>query len=394
MILIKNGTVFPMVTPPIEDGAVLLDGNKIAKVASLREFTAMEDASDLQIIDAEGGWILPGLIESHCHVGIMEDKKGPALNGGNEIFMPITPQLSALDGINPRDASFYDAVRAGITTLMIGPGSSNVVCGQFIAMKTYGDIIDDMVLLAPAAMKVAFGENPINTYRDQSRLPSTRMTVAAMLREEMYKAQQYVRSREEAAAQNRPFRKDFLYECWVPVFEKKIPLKAHVHRADDIMTIIRIAKEFGVDITLDHCTEGHLIADRIKKEGFPAIIGPSESFRNKIELENQTFATAKRLYEAGVLISITTDHPVCLISSLPLCAGLAVKSGLPLHEGLRAITLNAAKICRVDHRVGSLKEGLDADVAVFDGNPLEIFTKTLYTVINGEIVYNAKTKEI
>ncbi len=390
MILIKNGTVFPMVSAPIPDGAVLIEDDKIAEVEEAGKLIAkIKNRTNMKIIDAQGGWILPGLIESHCHVGIVADKKGMEEDGCNEIYNPVTPYLSALDGINPGDAAFEDAVRAGITTLMIGPGSSNVVGGQFILMKTHGRIIDDMVMLAPAAMKVAFGENPVRNYKSLERLPSTRMAVAAMLREELFNAMQYKQEKEEAALQKKPFKEIFRYETWLPVLNKQIPLKAHVHRADDIMTAMRIAKEFDLDITLDHCTEGYLVADRIAKEGIPAIVGPFESFRSKIELENLNFANAGQLHKAGVLLSITTDHPVCLIQSLPLCAGLAVRAGLPMEEGLRAITLNPAKICRVDHRIGALAPGMDADISVYSGNPMETFTNTLYTIIDGQIVYSA-----
>lgn len=387
MLFIGNGTVFPMDGAPIEDGAVLIENGKIAGVGRRADFPTEVRAAESRI-DAEGGWITPGLVESHCHVGITEDSKGMALDGCNEAYKPVTPHLSALDGINPADKAFTDAVRAGITTVMIGPGSSNVVGGRFVAVKTYGRVIDDMALLSPAAMKVAFGENPLSTYGALKTLPSTRMSIAGVLREELFKAQEYLREKAEAAREKKPFTRQFAYECWQPVFEKKIPLKAHAHRADDIMTALRIAGEFGLDVTLDHCTEGHLIADRIREAGAPAIVGPYESFRNKVELENLTFSTARRLHRAGVLFSICTDHPVCLIQSLPLVAGLAVREGLPLLEGLAAVTINAAKILRVDHRVGALKAGLDADVAVYSGNPMETFTKTLYTVVDGKIAYS------
>lgn len=388
MILIKNGTVFPMTSPPVENGGVLIDKGKIVAVSPLSGMIGhIERGKELQTIDAEGGWILPGLVESHCHIGLIEDKKGGAANCCNEAYDPVTPQLSALDGVNPMDAAFTEALRAGITTVMVGPGSSNVVCGQFIAMKTYGKVVDDMVMLAPAAMKIAFGENPVSTYGEQSKLPSTRMAVAAMLREELFKACEYKREKEAAEKQNEPFSKNFRRECWLPVLERKIPLKAHVHRADDIMTALRIADEFGLDITLDHCTEGYIVADRIRESCAPAIVGPFETFRNKSEVENLSFENAARLHRAGILVSITTDHPVSIIKSLPLCAGLAVKAGLPLAEGLRAITVNAAKILRLENRIGTLEVGTDADIAVYSGNPMETFTKTLYTLVDGRIVY-------
>lgn len=390
MILIKNGTVLPMSAPRIENGAVLIEGKKIKKVGAERELAVAltkKEIDGLTVIDAEGGWIMPGLIDAHCHVGIVEDSNG--IDGCNEAYAPVTPQLSALDGINPRDPAFRDAVRAGVTTVMVGPGSSNVVGGQFIAMKTHGEVIDDMALLAPAAMKVAFGENPMRNYKGLSTLPSTRMAIAAMLREELFNAVRYRRDKEAAAATGETFKEDFRSESWLPVLRREIPLKIHAHRADDIMTAVRIVKEFGLDATIDHCTEGFLVADKLARAGFPAIVGPIETFRNKIEVANLDFANAGRLYAAGVTVAVCTDHPVCIVRSLPLCAGLAVAQGLPLDEGLRAITINAAKICRIADRVGALREGLDADVAVYTGNPMETFTKTLYTLIDGAVVYRA-----
>ena len=259
-----------------------------------------------------------------------------------------------------------------------------MVGGQFAFVKTKGRRIDDLIVLAPAAMKVAFGENPKVNYSGQGKSPSTRMAIAAMLREELTKAVQY---REEKEKGKEDFAADLHYEAWLPVLEGKIPLKAHVHRADDIFTAIRIAKEFGLSMTLDHCSEGHLIAEEIKESGFPAIVGPALASRSKIEVQNLAFKTAGVLQKHGVKVAIMTDHPVSLIESLPICAGLSVKAGLPMMEGLRAITIHAAEICRVADRVGSLEAGKDADIAIFDGNPMEVFTNTLMTVINGKIVY-------
>ncbi len=284
--------------------------------------------------------------------------------------------------MNPMERAFQDAVKAGITSVMVGPGSSNVVGGQFVFIKTKGKIIDDMVVLAPAAMKVAFGENPKNAFSELDTSPVTRMANAAMLREEITKAIQYKKKREEEGV-----ALDFKYECWIPVLENKIPIKAHAHRADDIMTAIRIAKEFHLDLTLEHCSEGHLIADRLGKEGYPAIVGPALVARYKEEMRNISFKTAGVLAAAGVHISITTDHPVCPIHMLPICAGLAAREGLSAEEARKAITINAAKICRAEHRVGSIRAGLDADIAVFDGDPLNTLTKTLYTLIDGKVVY-------
>ena len=298
----------------------------------------------------------------------------------------MTPWLRAIDAINTMDAAFDDAVRAGITSAMIGPGSSNVVGGQFAFLKTHGRRIDDLIVKAPAAMKIAFGENPKVNFSGQGKSPVTRMAIAGMLREELFRAKQYVEKKKKNA---KDFEEDFRLDPWVPVFEGEIPLKAHVHRVDDIFTAIRIAKEFGLSVTLDHCSEGHLVAEKLAEEGFPAIVGPDLSSRSKIEVQNMAFKTVGILNKAGVPTAITTDHPVSLIQSLPLCAGMAVKAGLSMEEGLKAITINAAKICGVADRVGSLEVGKDADIAIFDGNPMELFTRTLYTIIDGKMVYDA-----
>ena len=234
---------------------------------------------------------------------------------------------------------------------------------------------------------IVFGENPKVNYSGQNKSPVTRMAIAAMLRRELWESREYLRQKQEAAEKGEYFAPDFEKECYLPVLRGDIPLKAHVHRVDDIFTAIRIAKEFGIKMTMDHCSEGHLVAEELAKEGFPAIVGPDLTSRNKIEVQNMSFKTAGVLNRAGVMVAITTDHPVSQIQTLPLCAGLAVKAGLPMEEGFRAITIYPAKICGVADRIGSLEVGKDADIAIFDGNPMEIFTRTLYTIINGEIVY-------
>ena len=379
-MLIINGKIFTMEGETIESGYVHIQGTLIQDVGSMPAFVVEQDE---KILDVHGAWVMPGLIEAHCHIGITEEKGGIIGDDCNEATNPVTPTLCAIDAINPMAPAFHDAIQAGITSVMVGPGSSNVVGGQFAFVKTQGRCIDDMVVKHPAAMKVAFGENPKTAYGDKDQLPSTRMGIAALLRENLYEAKQYVQDKEKGTLQ----KEDFQMEPWIPVFKRDIPLKSHAHRADDILTAIRIAKEFDVDITIDHGTESHLIVDEIKTSGFPVIVGPELTSRSKIEVKNMNFKTNKLLSEADILFAITTDHPVTMIQYLPLCAGLAVKYGLPVEEGLKAITINAARICRVDDRVGSLKKGKDADIAIFTGNPMEIFTKTLYTIINGEIVY-------
>lgn len=377
MLIIENGKVLTMAGRTFENGSVIIQGKKIVDVVEGQASKRLEAA---EILDAQGGLIMPGIIEAHCHMGITEEKKGMEGEDCNETVVPITPSLRAIDAINPMDAAFDDAVRAGITSAMIGPGSANVVGGQFAFIKTKGRCIDDLIVKAPAAMKIAFGENPKSNYSGQNISPVTRMAIADLLRKELFQARQYL-EKEEAGS-------DYRYECWRPVFEKEIPLKAHVHRVDDIFTAIRIAEEFQLDLTLDHCSEGHLIAEKLAQAGYPVIVGPDLASRNKIEVQNMAFKTAGILAKAGLTIAITTDHPVSLIQSLPLCAGLAVKAGLPGEEGLKAITIHPAEICRVDDRVGSLEAGKDADVAVFSDNPMLTFTRTLYTVIDGVVCYD------
>lgn len=384
-MVIINGKIFPMEGENIENGFLRVKGDKIAELDDMSKYRSIEGE---EVLDVQGAWVLPGLIEAHSHIGITEEKWGVIADDCNEQTMPVTTTLRAIDAINPMDPAFHEAIAAGITSVMIGPGSSNVVGGQFAFIKTQGRCIDNMVVKSPAAMKVAFGENPKTAFGDKDQYPSTRMGTAALLRKTLHEAVQYKKDKENGELSQM----DFEMEPWIPVLNREIPLKAHAHRADDILTAIRIAKEFQVDITIDHGTEGHLIADEIKASGFPVIVGPDLTARSKLEVKNMSLKTNQVLQEAGITIAITTDHPVSLIQYLPLCVGLAVKYGLPMEEGLKAITINAARICRVDDRVGSLKKGKDADIAVFSGNPMEIFTRTLYTIIDGRIVYEYEEK--
>jgi len=387
----KKGNRKNKVRPLYENGYLLIEKGKIAAIGDMEELGHIpKKDGGTDVIDVEGRLVMPGIIEAHCHMGITEEKKGMEGDDCNENVEPITPYLRAIDAINPMDAAFDDAVRAGITSAMVGPGSSNVAGGQFAFIKTKGRRIDELAVLAPAAMKVAFGENPKVNFSGQGKMPVTRMAIAGMLREELFKAKKYVERKRKAKESGEVFEEDFKYECWIPVFEGRIPLKAHVHRVDDIFTAIRIAKEFGLKMTLDHCSEGHLIAEELAAEGYPAIVGPDLSSRSKIEVQNVAFKTAGILDAAGLKVAITTDHPVSLIQSLPICAGLCVKSGMPMDAALRAITRNAAEICNAADRVGSLEVGKDADIAVFDGNPLEVFTQTYCTIIDGEVVYGCE----
>ena len=386
-MLIINGKIFTMTGKPVDCGYIRTEGKVITEVGTMSSLDKRQKGEE--VLDVDGAWVLPGLIEAHAHIGISEEKWGAIGDECNELTNPVTPALRAIDAVNAMDPAFHDAIKAGITSVMTGPGSSNVVGGQFVFMKTQGRCVDNMAILNPAAMKAALGENPKTTYGEQGNCPATRMGEAALLRRTLLEAVQYQKDKERG----RLDREDFEKEPWMPVLQRVIPMKVHAHRADDILTAIRIAKEFNIDITIDHGTEAHLIVDEVKASGFPVIVGTDLTSRSKLEVQNMNFKTNKILAEAGVLIAVTTDHPVALIQYLPLCAGLAVKEGLPMEEGLKAITINPAKICRVEQRVGSLEAGKDADIAIFTGNPMEVFTKTLYTIIDGEIIYNGMKDE-
>ena len=388
MLVIIHGNIKTMEDREYSDGYLRIEQGRITAIGNMSDIQecdleSMKAGDGTQVLDAKGNLVMPGIIEAHCHMGITEEKKGMEGDDCNETVDPVTPCLRAIDAINPMDDAFHDALKAGITAAMIGPGSSNVVGGQFAFIKTQGRCIDRMIVKSPAAMKVAFGENPKVNYSGQNISPVTRMSIAAKLREELSKAREYERKVNENPEQTPDFR----YECWLPVLRGEIPLKAHAHRADDILTAIRIAKEFGLKMTLDHCSEGHLIIEELKDAGFPAIVGPDMASRNKIEVRNMAFKTAGLLSSNGILTAVTTDHPVSKIQFLPICAGLAVKEGMSMEDGFRSITINAARICGVDDRMGSLAVGKDGDIAIYNGNPMEVFTKTLCTIIDGKIVY-------
>lgn len=383
---IVNGRIKTMAGVDYENGVIYIEGGKIIQVGT-REQIRVAPKEGETVLDVNGALVMPGIIEAHCHMGITEEKKGREGDDSNENVDPVTPYLRAIDAINSMDAAFDDAVRAGITAAMIGPGSSNVVGGQFAVLKTRGRRVDDLIVKAPAAIKVAFGENPKVNYSGMGKSPATRMAIAGMLRKELFEAKQYLAEKEKAGASGEEFQEDFQKESWIPVLKKEIPVKAHVHRVDDIFTAIRIAKEFDLNLTLDHCSEGHLIAEELAKEGYPAIVGPDLTSRNKIEIQNAAFKTVGVLNKAGVTTAITTDHPVSLIQSLPICAGMAVMAGLDLEEAYKSLTINPAIICGVQDRLGSIEPGKDADFAIYTGNPMDTFTKTLYTIIDGNIIY-------
>jgi imidazolonepropionase-like amidohydrolase len=391
MLAIINGLVKTMSGEDLENGQIIIEQGKIKAVG-----TNLEIPDDAEIIDAAGLLVTPGLVDGHCHIGMWEEGIGFEGEDGNEDVEPITPQLRAIDAINPMDMGFQDAIEGGVTTAVTGPGSANVIGGTFLAMKTYGKRVDDMVIKDPVAMKIAFGENPKRVYNDQHKSPVTRMAIAAMLRETLYEAKQYMEDLE--ASVEDPDRKpdfDLKLDALLPVMKKEIPLKAHAHRADDIFTALRIAKEFDLNITLEHCTEGHLIAEELAAAGKPCLIGPTFGSRTKVELKNKSFETPKVLMDAGLKVAIITDSNVIPIQHINMCAGMAVKAGLAEDEAWKAITIYPAEINGINSRVGSIEEGKDADIAIFKGNPLlDIDYETMMTIIDGKIVYRNKKANI
>ncbi len=384
MLLIKNGKIYTMAGEIIENGSILIENGKIKEVG--KDIAVPLNA---EVIDAQGKMVTPGIVESHCHLGLFEDAIGFEGNDVNEMVDPLTPHIRAIDGINPMDKTFEEAYKGGITSVVSGPGSANVIGGQFAAIKTYGKRLDDMIIKEPIAMKVAFGENPKRVYNAQSKSPMTRMAISAILRETLFKAKEYIEQLEKSKEdESKKPKFDMRMEALIPVIKKEIPLKAHAHRADDIFNALRIAKEFDVDITLEHCTEGHLITDYLLEEGKACIIGPSFGHRSKFELKNLTFETPGILNKAGVKVAIMTDSPVVPLHHLPLCAGLAVKAGMDEIEALKSITINAAEIVGIADRVGSIEVGKDADIVIFDGNPLlDVDYETVVTIIDGKVVY-------
>lgn len=384
MILIKNGYLRPVTSPDIACGDILIDEGKIVAIG-----TDLEIPEGAEVIQAAGYLVTPGFVDGHCHIGMHEEATRWEGNDTNESSDPVTPQVRAIDSINPLDEAFDTALRGGVTTAVTGPGSANVVGGTFCAIKLYGDCVDDMLIKQPVAMKIAFGENPKGAYGQNGRkAPITRMMTAALLRETLKKAQRYMEEVDEAEkddTKKRPF--DMKLEALLPVMRGEIPLKSHAHRADDILTALRLGREFGLRQTIDHCTEGYLILDELKRCNAKCILGPLLSERSKIELGNMTFKAPSAFYKAGVPFALMTDHPVIPLHFLMVEAALCVREGLPEYEALKSITINAADVIGLSDLVGSLKAGKLADVVMYDGHPLDTRSHVTTVIASGEKVY-------
>ncbi len=374
MFAIAGGKVLTMVGPPLEKGTVLVDRGKIREVYG--DTTIPPGA---EVVEAAGKVIMPGLIDAHSHLGIIEEIYREEGDDSNENTDPVTPHLRAIDAVNPADLGFRDALAAGVTTVVTGPGSANIIGGEMLVMKTCGTVVDEMVVRFPAGMKAALGENPKYNYGRNKKPPVTRMASAAILREALVSARNYLKK-------DLPER-DLKLEALGRVLKGEMPLRVHAHRADDIMTAVRIAEEFGVRLIIEHCTEGRLIAGRLAARGIPAIIGPVITNRAKAELKGISLETAKVLAGAGVKFAIMTDHPVVPVQYLAASAALAVKGGLPVENALRAITIDAADILDLGERLGSIEPGKDADLVIMDRHPLDLSSRVEQVYINGRKVF-------
>ena len=373
MIALTNGRLYTIENGIIEQGTILLDGGKIAAVGAEVEIPA-----DAQVIDVQGRIVTPGFIDAHTHIGIDEEIHQPMGDDCNEMTEPNTAELRAMDAINYRDLSFQDAVKAGITTVMITPGSANVFGGLVAVMKTAGKTYKEMLVNGEAGLKMAFGENPKRVYGEKDKSPSTRMATMAIARQGFYEAKEYMKKSDE----EREF--NLQTEHIAKALEGGISVRAHAHRADDIMTAIRLRDEFQLDLVVEHCTDGHLIVEELKEAGVKVAVGPSLSNRAKVEMENVTFRTPGVLASAGVDVAIITDAPCTPIQYLPICAGMAMREGMTEADAFKALTIVPAKILKVDDRLGSLTVGKDADVVVWNNHPMEIMGKPELVFVNGK----------
>lgn len=378
-----HGNLLTMEDTDYPDGYLVISDGKIADMGAMSDIPEILPCSE--VIDLGGKIVTPGLVDAHTHIGMWEDGLDFEGDDGNEDTDPITPQLRAIDGVNPCDRAFSEALSGGITAVVTGPGSANPMGGQLLAIKTLGDCVDDMKILEPAGIKVAFGENPKSVYHDKSQTPVTRMGTMALLREALTKAKHYLADLEDPEEDDPDW--DAKQDALIPLLKKEIPLFAHAHRLDDIFSAIRLAKEFDLNLILVHGTEAHLAAERIAKEKVPVLSGPILTDRSKPELRNQTEAAPGLLMRAGIPTAIITDHPETPQKHLMLCAGTAMRGGLSAKEVLGAVTRIPAEICGIADRIGSLKIGKDADLVVWNGNPPELSAVPDMVLVDGKLVF-------
>ncbi|MCF7927272.1 MAG: amidohydrolase [Candidatus Izimaplasma sp.] len=369
-------------------GSIVIDGNKIKEIGEDIDLSAYKDA---EVINADGAIVTPGLVDPHCHIGIMEEGIRFEGNDTNEISGPIYPELRGIDSVYVKDMAFEYTYKAGVTTVNTGPGSANIIGGTFTAMKTFGETVEDMVIKEETCMKMALGENPKRVYGSNQKNPATRMASAALMREWLFKAKEYHEKytawkNEEEDAKKPDF--NMKLHSLMRVFDGML-VKIHAHRADDIMTALRIIDEFDLNATIDHATEAYLIKNEMKKRDAKLIIGPTLGMASKYELVNKSFKSAKILEDVGVEFSIMTDHPIITLDTMLVQAALFVKEGLSRQKALEALTITAAKMNGIDDSVGSLKVGKDADIVIWDGDLFDIMTKTKLVMINGEVVHKA-----
>lgn len=381
-VAIVGGRVVPVDGDVVEGGTVLVTDGVITAVGA-----DVEIPDGVTVVDATGRWVLPGFVDAHAHVGIDEEAQGWAGDDTNEMTDPNGARMRALDAINPADQGFRDALSGGVTAVVVKPGSGNPIGGQTVAIKTWGRIVDEMVVKSPASVKSALGENPKRVYGDKKQLPSTRQGVAAVIRDALAKAQDYRARREHAASKGEPFDRDPTSEVLVRVLNGELPWCQHTHRADDIATAIRLADEFGYRLIVNHATEGFLLADVLAERDIPCIVGPIFTTRSKVELRERTIANPGLLANAGVQVALTTDHPVVPINFLVHQATLAVKEGMSREDALRSITFNPARMMGLGERLGSLTPGLDGDVVIWDGDPLDVMSRALQVFVAGVPVY-------
>ncbi|MEY9953580.1 amidohydrolase [Leifsonia sp. EB34] len=384
-IAIVNAHVVPVAGDPIEKGTVIVEDGKITTVGPAAEVVVPDG---VRVVDASGKWVLPGFVEAHGHVGIHEEANGPAGDDTNEMTTPNTAAVRAIDAVNIDDEGFRDALAGGVTAIVVKPGSGNPIGGQTVAIKSWGGrTIDEQVIKAAVSVKSALGENPKRVYGGKNQTPSTRLGVAMIIREAFVEAQNYAAARAEAERDGKPFARDLTKETLARVLDGELVWDQHTHRHDDIATAIRLADEFGYKLVVNHGTEAHKIADVLAERDIPVIFGPMFTSRSKVELRDRAIANLAHIAAAGVRVAITTDHPVVPINFLVHQASLAVKEGLPRDTALEALTVNPASFLGLDDRVGALKPGLDGDIVVWSGDPLDVNSRAELVVIDGAEVY-------